>query len=454
MKPSSDAVVPPVVPGAVPLAGHLWQILRDPLLFFERQHRRLGVAVVRVGTKPLHLVTRPDLVRHVLNDPVTFDKGGIFIEGVRSLAGNGVATCPTADHKVQRAILQPAFHHRRIVEYSKVMEECADTLARSWHEAQQLEVVRTMHRLAAEVVTRTLFSGPGAVHAAQEIQRLFPPMLAGLYRRMLIPAAWVHRMPLPVNTAFDTALSGIHRIIREEIRTYRADGRDRGDLLSAMMHATDENTGATLTDSELGEQVIGMLMAAIETTGSAAAWLLHSLAENPGAEGAVLEELRRTVGDRQLNAQDLGNLPVFRRVLTEVLRLYPPFWLLSRVTTRPATIGGYRIPAHADVVFSLYCLHRDPKAFPSPHRFDPDRWLPDRVTAEQKKAQMPFGVGTRKCIGDVYGLTEIPLIVATVLRHWRLRHATDVTVTPLVKGTMRPSSLPMVVTRRAAAFVY
>ncbi|MFE0255568.1 cytochrome P450 [Streptomyces sp. NPDC059010] len=452
MDPITTLPAPPAAPGALPLAGHLWQLVRNPLLFFERQHRGAGVVVVRIGPKPVHLVTRPGLVRRLLTDPVTFDKGGIFIDGVRALAGNGVATCPTADHAVQRPILQPAFHRRRIVEYSTAMRAGTDELSRSWHDGQHLDVVRVLHRLAADVVTRTLFSGPGAAHAAREIQRLFPPMLAGLYRRLIVPVAWPHRLPLPANTEFDAALHGIRRIIAQEIAGYRADGRDRGDLLSAMMHARDERTGATLTDTELNEQVIGMLMAAIETTGSAAAWLLHSLATHPEVEEAVLAELRDTVGDRDLNAHDAGSLPVLRRAMTEVLRLYPPFWLLSRVTTRPSELGGYRIPARADVVFSLYCLQRAPEAFPRPHRFEPDRWLPDRVTAGQKDAQMPFGVGTRKCIGDMYGQTEIPLIVGTLLRHWRFRHATGRTVVPLVKGTMRPSPLLMVVTRRTAAF--
>ncbi|GAA3895782.1 cytochrome P450 [Streptomyces lacrimifluminis] len=457
MNPASTVPTsPPAAPGALPVAGHLWQILRDPLLFFERRHTgpaaRSGVVVVRVGPRPVHLVTRPDLVRHLLADPGTFEQGGIYIEGVRALAGNSVASCPAADHRVQRPILQPAFQQRRIADYSRVTEACADALARSWHNGQRLEMVHGMHRLAAEVVTRTLFSGPGTVQAGQDIQRLFPQLLVGLYRRMLLPVGWAHRMPLPANIGFRSALNGINRIIDREIRTYRSGGRDRGDLLSAMMHATDPRTGATLTDVELTEQVVGMLLAAVETTGSVAAWLLHCLAIHPKVEEAVLGELRIAVGDRPLRAGDLANLPLFKRVFAEVLRLYPPFWLLSRVTTGPAELGGHRIPGGADIAFSLYCLHRAPQAFPFPHRFDPDRWLPDRVTDAQREAHFPFGAGTRQCIGEVYGRTAIPLVVATLLRHWRLRHATGREVTPLVKGTMRPSPMSMTVTRRAAAY--
>ncbi|MDW4907015.1 cytochrome P450 [Streptomyces sp. ADMS] len=456
MNPALTVTSPPAAPGALPVAGHLWQILRDPLLFFERQHAgaaaRTGVVVVRVGPRPVHLVTRPDLVRQLLAEPGMFDQGGIYVEGVRTLAGNSVASCPAADHAVQRPILQPAFQPRRIVDYSGVTEACADALGRSWHDGQRLEMVQTMHRLATEVVTRTLFSGPGTVQAGQDIQRLFPHLLAGLYRRMLIPVAWVHRMPLPANIDFRSALNGINRLVDREIRTYRGGGRDRGDLLSAMMQATDPRTGAALTDAELTEQVVGMLMAATETTGSAAAWLLHSLAIHPKVEEAVLGELRIAAGDRPLRAEDLANLPLFKRVFAEVLRLYPPFWLLSRVTTGPVELGGHRIPGGADIAFSLYCLHRAPQAFPFPHRFDPDRWLPDRVTDAQREAHLPFGAGTRACIGEVFGRTAIPLVVATLLRHWRLRHATGREVTPLVKGTMRPSPLSMTVTRRTAAF--
>lgn len=443
MNPASTATSPPAAPGALPVAGHLWQILRDPLLFFERRHTgaaaRTGVVVVRVGPRPVHLVTRPDLVRQLLADPETFEQGGIYVEGLRTLAGNSVAGCPAADHQVQRPILQPAFQQRRIADYSRTTEACADALARSWRDGQRLEMVQSMHRLAAEVVTRTLFSGPGTVQAGQDIQRLFPHLLAGLHRRMLLPVAWVHRLPLPANIGFASAVSGINRIVDKEIQTYRRGGRDPGDLLSAMMRATDPRTGAALTHAELTEQVVGMLLAAVETTGSVTAWLLHNLAVHPEVEEAVLGELSIAVGDRPLRAEDLPNLPLFKRVFAEVLRLHPPFWLLSRVTTRPVELGGHRIPGGADIAFSLHCLHRAPQAFPFPHRFDPDRWLPDRVTDAQREAHLPFGAGTRQCIGEVYGRTAIPLVVATLLRHWRLRHATGREVTPLVRGTMRPS---------------
>jgi pentalenene oxygenase len=428
--------------------GHLVRVWRDPLGFFHAQHGDRGVVQVRVGRRPVYLVTSPDLVRALLTDPDTFDKGGTFIAGVRALAGNGVATCPTVDHRVQRPMLQPAFEHPRIVAYSKIMWECAEELAAGWRPGQRIEVVDAMHKLAAQVVTRTLFSAEGTATAAKEIQRLFPELLAGLYRRMFIPIPLLHEVPLPANRRFDHALRTIRAIIDRTIGEYRGGVDHRPDLLSAMMATRDEETGRGLSDHEIQEQVMSLLLAAIETTGSATAWLFHSLAAHPDVERLVCAEIDEVVGERPVTMSDLRALPHLRRFLTEILRLYPPFWLLSRVTTRDVELGGYRLPAHADVVFSLYCLHRLPDAFPDPELLTPDRWLPEQVTPAQREAHMPFGVGTRKCIGDVYGLTEIPLIAVTVLQRWRLRHLPGAPITPLVAGTMRPSPLHMVVERR------
>ncbi len=351
---------------------------------------------------------------------------------------------------MQRPILQPAFRQRRIADYSRVTEACADALARSWHDGQRLEMVQSMHRLAAEIVTRTLFSGPGAVQAGQDIQRLFPQLLAGLYRRMLLPVAWVHRMPLPANIGFGSALNGINRIIGKEIQTYRRGGRDRGDLLSAMMHATDPRTGAALTDAELTGQVVGMLLAAIETT---AMWRPGFCTTWPSARWRRPCSVTAYRGRRPAAARrDLGQPPPVQAGVRRSAAPPPAVLAAQPRHHGPRRLGGHRIPGGADVAFSLYCLHRTPQAFPFPHRFDPDRWLPDRVTDAQREAHLPFGAGTRQCIGEVYGRTAIPLVVATLLRHWRIRHATAREVTPLVKGTMRPSPLSMTVTRRTAAF--
>ncbi|MCC3768469.1 cytochrome P450 [Streptomyces sp. UNOC14_S4] len=437
-------------PGAVPLAGHTLRLLRDPLGFLLAQHGGAESVELRLGLRPVYLLTRAETVRRVLvTDQRHYDKGGPIIEGARPLFGDGLGTCPRSEHRRQRSLLQPAFHSARIAAYSPVMQACAEEVAGSWQDGRTLDLGREMYRIAARVIGRTLASDPAASRLVQDIEEALPTLMGHGFLRVVVPWSLPHELPLAANRRYQEARSVVRASIDDTIAAYRRSGTTRTDLLGHLVTVRDEH-GAGLDDREIHDQIMVMLIAGIETTATALGWTFHLLGRSPEAERRVTAEIDAVLCGRSPTVEDLSRLPYLTRVFTEALRLYPTVPLLSRVATTEVTLGGRTLPAGTEFFLSPYCLHRDPEVFPEPERFDPDRWLPERVGPEQRRGFLPWGAGARKCIGDTFSLTEASLALATILRDWRLRPDPASRVTPTVRFSLHPSGLRMTAHRRSS----
>ncbi|MGE7436572.1 cytochrome P450 [Kitasatospora sp. NPDC001175] len=442
--------------GALPLIGHLGRILRDPMEFFTAARDVGPVVGVRLGPRTAYLVTAPELVRDMLVGRYReFDKGGSYFDAVQSLTGNGLANCPARDHVRQRPLMQPAFHPSVLPRYTEVMSACVEEVTGRWRAGGTLALDEEMRRISSLVATRTLVTSEEGAQAAAEVARALPLLLPALHRRVLIPVSWVHRLPTPGNRRFERLRTGLRESVDQVIAQYRRSGVDQvdqeGDLLSLIMAARSEEDGSGLSDAEVHDQIMSVLLAGIETTASLLSWTFHLLSRHPDVRKKLVVEVREVLGGRTANYRDLAELPYCRRVLTESMRLYPPGALLSRVTTADVELAGRAIPAGSDVFFCSYSLHRDPEVFAEPEVFDPDRWLPERVTSAQRKGLLPFGAGRRKCIGDAFGLVEATIAVATITDRWQLRPADTRPVRPVLRTVLAPSSLRMTVERRDAA---
>jgi pentalenene oxygenase len=240
----------------------------------------------------------------------------------------------------------------------------------------------------------------------------------------------------------------LDEIITAVVARYRHEGAPRPDLLTAILEAHDEDTGRHLTDSEVHDQVRTILTAGTETTASLLSWTFWLLSQHPRVLADLHAELDTELDGRTAEFEDVARLDYAKRVLTEALRLYPPGWLLSRMTTEAVTLHGFSLAAGAEVLFSPYLLHRDPDVFPDPERFDPDRWLPGRVTAAQREAFTAMGGGRRKCIGDVFGMTEAVIVLATVAGRWDLQLSPGARVQPALRIVLNPSALRMTASPR------
>jgi cytochrome P450 len=193
------------------------------------------------------------------------------------------------------------------------------------------------------------------------------------------------------------------------------------------------------------DEVVTLLSAGIETSALALAWLLHELARHPDVERRVHGEVDRVLGGRRVTYEDVPKLTYLRQVIDETLRMYP-IWILMRRTTEPVELGGVRVPRNTEVTVSPHALHFDPRNFPDPGRFDPDRWGPDAPGEIPRGAYLPFGAGNRQCVGNAFALLEMTVTAATIVRRWRLALARPLRVA--YTSTAYPTRLSMTVTPR------
>ncbi|MEV6235883.1 cytochrome P450 [Lentzea sp. NPDC051838] len=421
------------VPGALPLAGHLHRLVRNPLDFLASVHEHGDLLELKLGPQRVFLPCHGELAGDVLRDSATFDKGGFAYDRARLLFGSsGIGTCDYAHHRTLRPLVQPAFARPRLERYADIMREEVDALVDSWHPGDVLDVKRVMDGLFCRVTARTLFSSDLGGAAVDEVGHCIPIIVDGVFARMMDPTGLWPRVPTPANRRFDDAMTRLAALTADILARHRRSGvTDHGDVLSALI-------AAGLSDTEIHEQIMVLLVSGMETTATTIAWTLNLLCDHPDVEDRMRTELATS-----------ERAEYTRRVINEVLRLYPTAWLFSRRTTCDTTLGGHHIPARSMIAVSPFVLHRDPKVFPDPARFDPDRFL--ELNPVQRQAYIPFGAGARKCIGDVFGMTQAVIALAGILSRWTLRRAPGVTPRVVPKAVLVPANLSLIAEARCTS---
>lgn len=251
-------------------------------------------------------------------------------------------------------------------------------------------------------------------------------------------------VPTPRNRRINAAIHTLDAIVQGLIQERRQRAIERGDVLSLLLLARDEETGQGMSDQQVRDEVMTLLFAGHETTSNLLAWTWFLLATHPEVEQRLQAELDAVLGGRLPTVEDLAHLPYGHRVLEETLRLYPPAWSLARKALVDDKVGGYVLPASTIILMSPYVTHRHPAFWEEPERFDPDRFTPERVAVRPRYAYFPFGGGPRQCIGNTFALMEAHLILATVAQRYRLRLVPDHPVEPQALLTLRPrDGLPM-----------
>ncbi|WP_180927915.1 cytochrome P450 [Streptomyces sp. AJS327] len=411
---------PVAVPGAWPLLGHLPQMARAPLAFFQGLERHGPLAQIRIWSRPMVVVTRPDLARRVLvTGSRAFDKGGPVIEGLRTLLGNGLVTCPAHEHTRQRHLMQPAFHPLRLARYSPAVSTSVADVVGSWRPGQAMDLDREIGQVVSLIVSRTLVAAPGTTNTTKQICDLVPEATVVMYRQGLMPGRLLPRLPLSINRRCAKVRTEGRDLIAPVLARYRAGHGTYADLLSDVVRAYENEPDPDLAMADQAMTIVG---AALETTASSLVWTLRLLAEHPRVLARLTTELDEVLAGRQATHDDIARLPYLQQVLTESMRLYPPVWLMTRTTTSEVRWAEGSIPAGTDVGISPWALHRDPGIFPSPEAFAPDRWAPERATSTQREAFFALGAGRRKCIGDTFAMNAAVIILSTILTRWHLHH--------------------------------
>ena len=445
----SELPDPPGPRGGIPLR-RLLAFRRDPLRFLDDVHRTYGdVAHFRLGPRRFYVLSHPEDVRDVLvANHRNFIKS-LALQRARTLLGQGLLTSEGEHHLRQRRLAQPAFHRDRVAAMAEAMVRRAAGVADVWRAGATLHVGREMNRLTLGIAGETMF-GAEVDAEAEEIGRALTDAL-GLFRRLSNPLGpLLDRIPVPGTIRFRRARERLDATIHRLVEARRAASGDRGDLLSMLLSARDEEgDGTGMTDAQLRDELLTIFLAGHETTANALAWSWHLLGANPGAEAALHAEIDSVLGGRLPTAADLPALPYSRGVMAEAMRLFPPAWAIGRQPLEDFAAAGLRVQAGSVVLLCPWIVHRDPRWWPDADAFRPERWSTAAEAEQPRFAYFPFGGGPRKCIGEGFAWTEGTLVLATIARRWRLRPVAEGApqTEPLI--TLRARGLRMAVEARA-----
>src|SRR3954468_3655964 len=421
--------------------GHmLLEFARRRLPFLVESAARYGdIVFFKVGNERIYLFNHPDLIRDVLvTNQKNFTKSRALVRAKRVL-GEGLLTSEGQFHLRQRRLVQPAFHRDRIASYARSMVEYAARAANKWADGARVDMHDEMMKLTLAIVAKTLFSAD-VEREANEIGEALTTTFEAFNVGVLPFSEIIERLPIPYMKRFNAARARLDATIYRIIDERRASGEDTGDLLSMLLLAQDtEGDGSGMTDTQLRDEAMTLFLAGHETTANALTWTWYLLSQNPDVQSRFHAELD-ALGERIPGPEDLVALPYTRMVLTEAMRLYPPAWAVGRRAINDFKANGYSIPARSMVLVCQYIMHRDPRFFPDPERFDPERWRPEVAASRPKFSYFPFGGGTRICIGEQFAWMEGILVLATIGRNWKLRFAGDAPPGIDPQITLRPQN--------------
>ncbi|MEA3188419.1 MAG: hypothetical protein QOD99_2249 [Chthoniobacter sp.] len=392
-------------------SANLYALRRDPLGFFDRLSREFGDFVrFNTGAHDFFLINHPDLIKDLL---VTNDRcfaKWFAIDRTKELLGQGLFVSEGAYHQRQRKLSQPAFHRERIADYAATMSRCACEMRDRWRDGETLDVAVEMNRLTMIIVAKTLF-GAEVDAEAGDIGAALSRILE-LFERSTLPADEA--------VEFDEARAVLNGTILRIIEQQRASGEDRGDLLSMLLLARDDEDASGMSDEQIRDEALTIFLAGHETTANALTWTWYLLSQNRDAETEMHGELVHVLGARTPEMHDIPRLELTRRVFSEALRLYPPVWAMGRRALCDVSLGDFQVPKDSVVIASPYLTQRDARWFPEPLKFDPERWEQDATSVRPRFSYFPFSAGSRGCLGENFAWMESLLILATLAARWRL----------------------------------
>jgi len=432
------------------LGGDLGALARDPLGSFVRLAREGGgVVPLRIGLRKAYLINDPEIIRHVLLENAShYDKNTPAYRALGVALGNGLVTSNGEFWKRQRRIAQPAFHGENLRRFgpifSRLSQECADEWEKASRAGRTVDAGTDMMKVTLNGMAASLFGEDFSAHTAQ-INRVIPVILAEVAARIASPIPLPFWIPTARNRRLKSALSSLQEIVTEIIRKRRVRlekiaGEPSGqrDLLSALMLAKDEETGESMSDGQLHDEVITMMSAGHETTANALTWAWILLDRHPEEQERLRLELREVTGGRPPTVDDLPKMARLRMFFLETLRLFPPLWMMDRRAIQADRLGPIAIQAGNLVIISSYAVHRLASLWPEPEAFRPERFEPGKEQQKNKFAFLPFGAGPRICIGMGFAMIESQIILGTLLSRFRIRVENAGEIRPKPQVTLRP----------------
>jgi len=361
----------------------------------------------------------PELVGEMLVRDAQHHLRGVVLRRARGILGDGLLTSEEPLHLRQRRLAQPAFHRGRLAGYGGEIVRLAREMTATWpREGGEIEVHAEMVRLTLRITSRCLLGTDvhESVQTFVDSMQIFNDYLPFA---LLPGASLLERLPIGPMPRLRRALAALDRLIFGIIRERRASGVLGDDLLGMLLEAEDE--AGAMSDRQVRDEALTILLAGHETTANALTFALWQVAQYPEMQQRMREEVEAVCGRRTPEAADFRRLNLVERVFAESMRLYPPAWVVARTAVRDYTMAnGQAIPKGAHLIASQLVLHHDPRWWPEPMRFDPERFTEAAKAARPKFAYFPFGGGARYCIGEGFAWMEGVLMLAAVLQEWTL----------------------------------
>jgi len=404
----------------------------------------------------VYQINHPSLIEDFFLKNASKHRRGIVMQRAKTIFGEGLLTSEEPLHMRQRRLVQPAFLRQRIDTYGEVIGHNASVLSSKWQSGTVIDLHIEMLELALRIVGKCLFDLD--VQSRAEVMKVSTAVDAfmGFIPLALLPfSTFVQRLPIPAMKRIRSGKAELDQMIYTIIDERRRSPGDRGDLLSMLLEATDVDAdGRGMSDQQVHDECLTIMLAGHETTANALSFALWLLSQHQEIQQNLQEEASSVLGDRMATAADYPNLPYATAIFSEALRLYPPVWVTARTCEIPYEIEGYTIPRGAVLLAPQFVVHRDPRFYPNPLQFDPERFSPRNRELNKSRARFafyPFAGGSRQCIGEGLAWMEGVLSLATIARDYRLAPlpgaSSQIALDPTI--SLRPKDgVPLLVERR------
>jgi cytochrome P450 len=455
---TAPATEPKVLPSRAPgpkgrfLLGSLIEVSRDWLGFYNGCAEEYGDIVrIHLAHVPVYLVVHPrDIETVLVTNAGNFTKSADYRALARVL-GQGLLTSEGDFWKRQRSLIQPAFHRQSILAYAKVMTQAAGRMLDSWKGSGERNIHEDMMRVTLEIVARCLY-GAEVSDAAERVGKAMEVVTESFITNASLALLFPFDIPVVFARRESRAIRELNEIIGSIIQERRSSNEPREDLLDMLLQARDAE-GNPMNDAQLRDEVMTLFLAGHETTAIALSWACYLISQSPHIETKLAEELQAVLGDRAPTPEDLPRLRYTEMVLKETLRLYPAVWGIGRKAVKECELGGYRVPAGSNIFILQWRTQRDPRFFPDPERFDPERWRDDPVRSGKipRFAYFPFGGGPRFCVGASFAMMEATLLLAMIHQKFHLEIVPGHPIEIFASVTLRPKHGIRVIPRSRTA---
>jgi cytochrome P450 len=419
------------------VGGHLLSLRRDALGFMMANLPYGDLVGLKFLKYDAYQVNQPELVGQVLTkDNAIWEKSIVYKSSLKDYIGEGLLNSDGDFWRRQRKLMQPSFHVKRIEAYAETMVDFVARMLSDWRDGEQRDIADDMMQVTLNIVGKTLFDADlsdKSSTVAHALEFMLEDIIASSQQIIRLPE-W---MPTPARMKRRDAIAQLDSVILPMIEARRKSQEDRGDLLSMLLLAQDED-GNGMSDKQLRNEVLTLILAGHETTANTLTWAFYLLSQNPAVAQKLEAEVDSVLGKRRPHLADLKNLPYSEQVIKEAMRVYPPVWSVGRQNNVATTLGGYPVRRGSTAIIPIWALHHDERYFPQAECFSPERWTEAMESALPRYAYLPFGGGPRICIGNAFAMMEARLLLVGIVQEYRLAHVEGHKVEPEPLVTLRP----------------